>query len=76
VLGLLGSQTSFWEGAGYLVLYNLMFVLPLMIVLVLSLDPVLGGKIRDWERSSSRTVRIITGSLMALMGTALLLWVL
>jgi cytochrome c biogenesis protein CcdA len=76
VLGLLGSQTSFWEGAGYLVLYNLMFVLPLVIVLVLSLDPVLGGKIQAWERKSSRTVRAVTGSLMALMGAVLLIWVL
>ena len=76
VLGLLGSQTSFWEGVGYLVLYNLMFVLPLVIVLVLSLDPVLGGKIQAWERDSSRTMRAVTGSLMALMGTGLLLWVL
>jgi cytochrome c biogenesis protein CcdA len=76
VLGLLGSRTSFWEGASYLVLYNLMFVLPLVAVLILSLDPVLGGKIQAWERDSSRTVRAITGSLMALMGVALLIWVL
>jgi len=76
VLGLLGSQTSFWEGTGYLVLYNLMFVLPLVIVLVLSLDPVLGGKIQAWERNSSRTVRAVTGSMMALMGIGLLIWVL
>lgn len=76
VLGLLGSQTSFWEGAGYLVLYNLMFVLPLVVVLILSLDPVLGGKIQAWERESSRTVRIVTGGVMALMGAGLLIWVL
>ncbi|MFV1948890.1 MAG: cytochrome c biogenesis CcdA family protein [Anaerolineales bacterium] len=76
VLGLLSSQTSFWEGAGYLVLYNLMFVLPLVIILVLSLNPVLGGKIQAWERDSSRTVRAITGGFMALIGIALLLWVL
>ena len=75
VLGLLASQTSFWEGAGYLVLYNLMFIVPLVVVLILSLDPVLGSKIQAWERHSSRTVRAVTGSAMALMGAGLLIWV-
>ncbi|HIQ06720.1 MAG TPA: hypothetical protein EYH31_13755 [Anaerolineae bacterium] len=76
VLGLLASQTGFWEGIAYLVLYNLMFVLPLIVVLVLSLDPVLGGKIREWERSSSRVVRGVTGGVMAALGLGLLIWVL
>lgn len=75
VLGLLASQTNFWEAIGYLILYNLMFVLPLVVVLVLSLDPVLGGKIQAWERSSSRTTRAATGIFMALLGLGLLIWV-
>ena len=75
VLGLLASQASFWQGLGYLVLYNLMFVVPLIVVLVLSLDPVLGGKIQAWERSSSRTMRGVTGALMAVLGLVLLVWV-
>ncbi|NOX61640.1 MAG: hypothetical protein GXP42_06805 [Chloroflexi bacterium] len=75
VLGLLASQTTFWKATGYLVLYNVMFVLPLVVVLVLSLDPVLGGKIQAWERSSSRTTRALTGAFMALLGLVLLIWV-
>ena len=75
VLGLLASQTTFWQAVGYLALYNVMFVLPLVLALALSLDPVLGGKIRAWERSSSRTTRALTGAFMALLGLALLLWV-
>ena len=76
VLGLLASQTNFWEGLGYLVLYNLMFVVPLVVVLVLSLDPVLGSKIQAWERSSSRTMRGVTGAIMTVLGLVLLIWVL
>ena len=76
ILGLLASQTSYWEGVAYLVLYNVMFVLPLVAVLVLALDPVLGGKLREWERSSSRTVRAVTGGAMAALGLGLLIWVL
>ena len=41
------------QGLGYLGLYNLMFVLPLVVVLVLALNPVVGGKLQAWERSSS-----------------------
>ena len=76
ILGLLGSQTEFWQGLAYLALYNLMFVLPLVIILGLSLNPVMGRKIQAWERSSSRTVRGVTGAIMALLGSGLLLWVL
>lgn len=76
ILGLLGSQTGFAEGLGYLGLYNLMFVLPLVIVLLLALNPVLGGKLQAWERSSSRALRGVTGGIMAAMGVVLLLFVL
>lgn len=76
ILGLLGSQTSFWEGFGYLALYNLMFIMPLVIILILALNPVMGAKIQAWERSSSHKVRGITGGVMALIGLALLIWVL
>jgi cytochrome c biogenesis protein CcdA len=76
ILGLLGSQTSFWQGFGYLALYNLMFIMPLVIILILALNPVMGAKIQAWERASSHKVRGITGGVMALIGLALLIWVL
>lgn len=75
VLGLLAGQTNYWQGVGYLVLYNLMFVLPLVVVLVLSLNSVVGGKIQAWERSSSRATRGVTGGIMAALGVGLLMWV-
>ena len=76
ILGLLGSQTDFWQGFSYLALYNLMFVLPLIVILGLSLNPVMGRRIQEWERSSSRAVRGATGAIMTLLGLGLLLWVL
>lgn len=76
ILGLLGSQTEFWQGLAYLALYNLMFVLPLVIILGLSLNPVMGRKMQAWERASSRTVRGATGAIMAILGLGLLFWVL
>ena len=52
-----------------------MFIVPLVVVLFLSLDPVLGSRIQDLERSSSRTVRGMTGALLVVLGLALLIWV-
>lgn len=76
ILGLLASQADFWQGLAYLALYNLMFVLPLILILVFSLNPVVAKQMQAWERSSSRTVRAVTGGLMAALGLGLLLWVL
>jgi cytochrome c biogenesis protein CcdA len=76
ILGLLGSQTGFAQGLGYLGLYNLMFVVPLVVVLALALNPVVGHKLQAWERSSSRPLRGITGAIMAAMGVVMLLFVL
>lgn len=76
VLGLLGSQAGFLEGLVYLALYNLMFVLPLIVVLVLSMDHVLGKRMQAWERSSSRAVRGLTGAVMTVLGVGLLIWML
>jgi len=61
ILGLLGSQADFWQGAVYLALYNLMFVAPLILILALSLNPLVAKKMQVWERSSSRMVRTVTG---------------
>ncbi|HMN14162.1 MAG TPA: cytochrome c biogenesis protein CcdA [Bellilinea sp.] len=76
VLGLLSSQSGYWEGLGYLALYNLMFVLPLIVILALSLNPVIAQKMQAWERSSATAVRGTTGAIMAGLGLVLLLWVL
>ena len=76
ILGLLASQADFWQGLAYLALYNLMFVLPLILILGLSLNPLVANQIQAWERRSSRTVRAVTGGLMAALGLGLLVWVL
>ncbi|MEM5789340.1 MAG: hypothetical protein AAGU11_18670, partial [Syntrophobacteraceae bacterium] len=76
VLGLLNSHAGFWQGLGYLALYNIMFVLPLIVVLALSLNPLIAKKIQVWERSSATAVRGATGVIMAGLGLVFLLWVL
>src|SRR3990167_7331103 len=50
VLGLLHDSSTYLTGLGYLVLYNLMFVLPLVVILAIASDKALLGKVQSWQR--------------------------
>src|SRR3989338_6318319 len=58
VLGLLHDTTTYLTGVGYLVLYNAIFVLPLLVILVLVARTGALEKLRVWQRSESKSVRI------------------
>lgn len=80
VLGLLAAKTSFVTGLGYLYLYNLFFILPLIIVLVaimavqyLTKRPAARGVAR-WERDHAREFRLMSGLIMIAMGVGFVLW--
>lgn len=49
VLALLGSQATALEGVGYLVLYNLVFVTPLVLILGLAASPPVYRKLARWQ---------------------------
>ena len=52
VIGLLHDSRTYWQGAGYLVLYNLIFVLPLVLILMTASSPKLVEKVNS---SNSKT---------------------
>jgi cytochrome c biogenesis protein CcdA len=58
----------------YLLLYNFLFVLPLLIIVVLSGNRRLIERVERFERRSSRRLHLVTGSLMILLGSAIYLW--
>ncbi|MFQ6106210.1 MAG: cytochrome c biogenesis protein CcdA [Thermoplasmata archaeon] len=74
VLTLLASQTTYFEGVGYLYLYNIMFVLPLVLILVFTSNRFVARKIATWERSNSRAIILFSGVVMILLGVAFLLF--
>jgi cytochrome c-type biogenesis protein len=49
VLALLSAQTTFLAGVGYLVLYNLVFVAPLVVVLLLASSPPSYRQLARWQ---------------------------
>jgi cytochrome c biogenesis protein CcdA len=73
VLGLLASETTYFEGIGYLYLYNLMFILPLLIVLFTTSNRMVARKLTSWERSESSKIRLFSGLTMVVIGLIILL---
>jgi len=61
VLGLLHDQTTFAAGLGYLVLYNVIFVLPLAIILLIASDKTLIEKVEGWKKQSAKNMRLWGG---------------
>lgn len=74
VLGLLHDKATYLSGLGYLVLYNLIFVLPLIIILLIASDRVLLEKVQTWQREKSRRMRLWTGIAMVGLGIIIFLF--
>ncbi|HED03749.1 MAG TPA: hypothetical protein ENI60_03155 [Candidatus Fraserbacteria bacterium] len=74
VLGLLASKSTYWGGLGYLLLYNLMFVLPLIVLLLLVGNRRTVGQLSRWEAGHKRGVKLASGLSMVVLGGVILLW--
>ncbi len=74
VLGLLHDQTTFLKGLYYLIFYNLIFVLPLVIILFIASDKNLLEKVQAWKKSETAKMRLWSGMAMILLGVIILLF--
>lgn len=71
VLGLLHDQATWLRGLGYLFLYNLIFVLPLVTVLLIASEPKLLIKVQVWRKENVDNMRLWGGLAMILLGLAI-----
>jgi len=55
-------------GLGYLALYNLIFVAPLVVMLALGSDKGVLAKIEDWKKRETGRLRLWGGLLAILLG--------
>lgn len=69
VLGLLHDQATHTAGLGYLMLYNVLFILPLVIILLIAGEKTLVEKLQDWKQRETRTMRFGGGIAMITLGT-------
>ena len=74
VLGLLHDQATYLKGLGYLLLYNLIFVLPLVIILFIASEEKLLAKVREWQQKENRLMRFGGGIAMIILGALIFLF--
>ena len=68
VLGLLHDKATYLNGLGYLFLYNLVFILPLVVILLIASDKLLLEKVKSWQQQEKKTVRLAGGIAMVALG--------
>ncbi len=71
VLGLLHDQNTYYSGIGYLLLYNLIFILPLVAILLITSDKSLTEKVMEWKRVNNKQMKTISGIAMIILGIAI-----
>lgn len=72
VLGLLHDQGTYFAGFGYLLLYNLIFILPLVIILFIASDNTLLEKVSRWKKAETKRMRLLGGIAMVILGLVIL----
>ncbi len=74
ITALLASRTTYLTGFFYLLLYNLMYILPLIILLLLASNPASLAKLAEFRKRHEKTEKLIMGSLLLLLGIAILIF--
>lgn len=72
VIGLLHDTGTYWKGAGYLVLYNLIFILPLIVILSIASNKTLVEKVQGFQRSNKGYEKIVAGLIMIILAFVIL----
>lgn len=72
ILGLLHDWTTYWRGVLYLVFYNLIFVLPLVVILALAAERSFLSKLEMWQRENKVGMRLWGGLAMVALGLIIL----
>lgn len=73
VLGLLHDSATYASGLGYLFLYNLIFILPLVIILLIASNDALLAKVQGWQREERKDMRLYGGVAMVVLGLLIFL---
>ena len=68
IIGLLHDKMTYFAGFGYLTLYNLILILPLVVVLWIAADKVIVDKVQEWKITNLKGLRLWAGSAMIIIG--------
>lgn len=68
ILGLLHDHSTFLSGFWYLILYNFIFILPLIVILIISSDQSLLTRVQAWKKANNHSFRVSMGIIMLILG--------
>lgn len=71
ILGLLHDKSTYINGLGYLIFYNLIFILPLAVILGIASNKNLLEKVQAWKKQETGNLRLWSGIVMMLLGAAI-----
>jgi len=72
ILALLAQETTFWSGVAYLAFYNIIFVAPLFIIMLVVYKGVSPQKLEQWRLAKRTWMRLAMGLVLVGLGLALI----
>ena len=72
ILGLLSSKMTLMQGIPYLFLYNLIFVMPLIIILFMVYKGVSPEKVDKWRLEKRNWMKLAMGIVLIILGIIML----
>lgn len=73
-LALLAHQETYIRGIFYLLIYNLMFVLPLIVIFIAATNRLVAEKIINWNEKKSPHLKLIISSITLVLGLVLVFY--
>ena len=73
ILGLMSREMTLFEGLPYLLLYNIVFVLPLILIVLIIAFGVSPERADTWRITHRRALRLAVGLVMIVLGLVILL---
>jgi len=72
ILGLLHDTRTYLSGFGYLILYNLVFVAPLVLIFGIAANETLLTRVQTWRKENVRGMHLLGGLAMVFLGLLIL----
>lgn len=75
IISYLAKENTYMQGLLYLIVYNIAFVAPLIILVFITHNRLIAEKIIYWQEKNGKSSRIILHTLLLILGILLLFWV-
>jgi|SRR3989344_2170185 len=69
---LLGSKTTYLKGLWYLILYNFIFILPLIVILFIASEKSILEKAQEWKNKNAKSIAFWSAIAVVILGALIL----